>query len=178
MLVCEYIGDFFADACDYKCAQRLNTLPICDCIIIYTNICYIGLHQWIKLILQINLHIFITKDQLSIYLLDCKKFLMTQEINVLLDSDLNKKPVCSQFPLLLPLMLFIVNLKLQWILCDDMGSWKWSGSFRRWCFVSSGFVKLLGKDEPENGLPCDAYHIWKQYYSLQTSPDLKMVVTL
>ena len=43
---------------------------------------------------------------------------------------------------------------------------------------SEGFVKLLGKDEPENGLPCDAYHIWKRHYSLQASPDLKMVVIL
>ena len=88
-------------------------------------------------------------------------------MNVLLDSDLNMKSACSQVRFAVASnAVFIVDLsKLEAakdILCDDMGSWKWSGNFRRWCSVSSeGFVKLLGKDEPENGLPCDAYHIWK-----------------
>lgn len=125
------------------------------------------------------------KEQIPIYALGCKKFLTTQEImNVLLDSDLNLISVCSQVPFgVSSNAVFIVDLSkvasARDILCDDMGSWKWSGSFRRWCSVSSeGFVKLLGKEAPEGGLSSDTYHVWKRYYCLQASPDLKKMVVL
>ena len=105
-------------------------------------------------------------------------------MNVLLDSELNLKSVCSQVPFaVMSNTVFIVDISklasAKDILCDDMGSWKWSGSFRRWCSVSSeGFVKLLGKDEPESGLSSDTYHVWKRYYCLQASPDVKKMVVL
>ena len=125
------------------------------------------------------------KKQIPIYALGCKKFLTTQEImNVLLDSDLNLKSVCSQVPFAVTSnAVFIVDLSkvatAKDILCDDMGSWKWSGSFRRWCSVSSeGLVKLLGKDEPESGLSSDTYHVWKRYYCLQAGPDLKKMIVI
>lgn len=166
-----------------KCVQRLNPLPLCDCIVYKHVQCRVPPVN--KTDPEDQLTFLHNKEQLPIYVLGCKKFLTTQEImNVLLDSDLNMKSVCSQVPFAVASnAVFIVDLsKLEAakdILCDDMGSWKWSGSFRRWCSVSSeGFVKLLGKDEPENGLPCDAYHIWKRYYSLQASPDLKKMVVI
>jgi hypothetical protein len=72
----------------------------------------------------------------------------------------------------------IINIAKN-ISCDDMGSWKWSGSFNSWCLVScEGFVKLLGKDVPESGLSSDTYHIWKRYYCLQASPDVKKMIVL
>ena len=43
------------------------------------------------------------------------------------------------------------------IVCDDMGSWKWGGSYRVWLEVDAiGSVKILGKEIPpheENDLP-------------------------
>ena len=76
------------------------------------------------------------KEQLPIYVQGYKKFLTTQEImNVLLDSELNLKSVCSQVPFaVMSNTVFIVDISklasAKDILCDDMGSWKWSGSFR------------------------------------------------
>jgi hypothetical protein len=125
------------------------------------------------------------KEQLPIYVPGCKKFLTTQEIlNVLLDSELKLKSVCTQVPFaVMSNAVFIVDLSklasAKDISCDDMGSWKWSGSFNSWCLVSSeGFVKLLGKDVPESGLSSDTYHIWKRYYCLQASPDVKKMIVL
>ena len=43
---------------------------------------------------------------------------------------------------------------------------------------SEGFVKLLEKVEPESGLSSDAYHIWKRYYCLQASPNVKKMVVI
>ena len=52
------------------------------------------------------------KEQLPIYVQGCKKFLTTQEImNVLLDSELNLKSVCSQVPFaVMSNTVFIVDI--------------------------------------------------------------------
>ena len=102
-------------------------------------------------------------------------------MNVLLDSDLKLESVCTEVPFAVSTSaVFVVDLSsAKDILCDDMGAWKWSGSFRRWYSVSNqGFVKLLGKNEPEGGLLSDTYHVWKRYYCLQASPDVKKMVVI
>ena len=113
------------------------------------------------------------------------KFLTTQEaINVLLDGDLQQDEICSQVPFSVSKNgIFIVDLNTlgcpKDILCDDMGVWTWSGSFKRWCLVSShGFVKLYKKNISLQELNANSYRIWKRYYSLKASPDIRKMVIL
>ena len=107
-----------------------------------------------------------------------------QCIDILLDPELSENVVCTQVPFDVNCnSLFVVDLsKLsnpRDISCDDMGVWKWSGSYRRWLSVNGlGYVQILGKTLSEiPSLPC--YQIWKRYYANKSSQDLKkMVVTL
>ena len=63
--------------------------------------------------------------------------------------------------------------------CDDMGVWKWNGSYCKWLSVDEkGVVTVLGKNLAEI-LSILYYRIWKQYYENKSSQDLKkMIVTL
>lgn len=113
------------------------------------------------------------------------KFLTTQEaINVLLDRDLQQDEICSQVPFSVRKNgIFIVDLNRlgspKDIMCDDMGVWMWSGSFKRWCLVSPrGFVKLYKKNISLLDLNADSYRIWKRYYYLKSSPDIRKMVIL
>ena len=50
------------------------------------------------------------------------------------------------------------------ILCDDMGTWKWKGSYCSWLSVDEhGFVTALEKDIPDSPSSMH-YRIWKRYY--------------
>lgn len=61
------------------------------------------------------------------------------------------------------------------ILCDDMGVWKWNGSYRSWISVDEhGEVQIVGKNLA--GSPSRMqYRIWKHSKS---SPDVKKMVVL
>ena len=103
---------------------------------------------------------------------------------MLLGPDLQQDEICSQVPFSVGRNgIFIVDLNrlgtVTDILCDDMGVWMWSRSFRRWCSVSSsGFVKLYKRNVSLEDLTTDSYRIWKRYYSLKSSPDIRKMVIL
>ena len=64
------------------------------------------------------------------------------------------------------------------IACDDMGSWKWGGSYRKWLSVDDiGDVSVLGKSKPISLDPNLCYYrIWKRYYENKSSPDIKKII--
>lgn len=117
-----------------------------------------------------------------------KKMLTTQEaINILLCFDLQEESICTRVPFSVEInAAFVVDLnKLSSpkdIVCDDMGVWNWGGSTKRWIIVDEkGFVTFL-KSKPEDqskfcsGDSC--YRIWKRYYALKASPDVKKMIIL
>ena len=124
------------------------------------------------------------KNTLPIYY-QSAKLLTTQELmNVLLDCDLKSDLICSQVPFSVSInCVFVVNLsKLETpkdILCDDMGTWTWNGSFRKWCSITEdGYVKQLGKVLPTKDRSSNVYRVWKRYYFLKCSPDVRKMFAL
>ena len=106
------------------------------------------------------------------------KLLTTQEcVTVLLNSKLRDSSICSKVPFSVEInAVFVVDLnKLSSpndITCDDMGVWKWGGSRKRWLSVDNeGFVSFLEKKDED-----DCYLVWKRYYSLKASPDVKRMI--
>jgi len=73
-------------------------------------------------------------------------------INVLLDPELNPNVVCGHVPFGVNCnSSFVVDLNRlshpKDILCDVMGAWKWSGSYRSWLSVDElGDVTVVGKE--------------------------------
>lgn len=114
-----------------------------------------------------------------------KKMLTTQKvIDVLLSFDLQESSICSRVPFSIEInSAFIVDLnKLQSpkdILCDDMGVWSWGGSTKHWVAVDKyGIIKFL-KSVPKDTLSDNTcYRVWKRYYALKASPDVKKMVFL
>lgn len=49
------------------------------------------------------------------------------------------------------------------ILCADMGTWKWGGSYQKWLSVDeAGFVAVIGKTKPDTAdSEYSYYRIWK-----------------
>ena len=124
------------------------------------------------------------KQTLPVYC-QSSKLLSTQELmNVVLDSDLKPESICTQVPFSVHVnSAFVIDLsKLDSpkdILCDDMGTRNWNGSFRKWCSITEhGFVKQLGRCLPVNDRPSNAYRVWKRYYYLKCSPDVRKIVAL
>ena len=105
-------------------------------------------------------------------------------MDILIDPELSTELVCKRMPFDVDCnSVFVVDMsKLsnpKDIACDDMGVWKWNGSYRRWLSVDEkGVVTVLGKTLAETpSIPY--YHIWKRYYENKSSQDLKkMIVTL
>ena len=64
------------------------------------------------------------------------------------------------------------------ISCDDMGSWKWGGSYRKWLSIDDmGDVSVLGKCKPTSPDPNQCYYrIWKRYYENKSRPDVKKII--
>lgn len=97
---------------------------------------------------------------------------------MLLNSELYNSSICSKVPFSVEMnAVFVVDLnKLTSpndITCDDMGVWKWGGSRKRWLSVDDeGFVSFFEKKENEE----DCYLVWKRYYSLKASPDVKQMI--
>ena len=105
---------------------------------------------------------------LPIYSQPNKQLSTVQCVDILLHSDLSKHFLCSRVP-------FDVNCNSVYvvdmanlvdpkdIVCDDMGAWKWKGSYRRWITVDeTGWITVIGKDlSTPPQLPY--YRIWKRY---------------
>ena len=99
------------------------------------------------------------------------------------NSDLSEKQLCSKVPFGVNCnSVFLVDLlKLgtsRDIVCDDMGSWKWGGSYRMWLSVDEvGDVFVRGKLKPSTLDPkLSYYRVWKRYYENKSSPDLKKII--
>ena len=113
-----------------------------------------------------------------------KKLLSTQEaVGVLLSSGLEQSSTCARVPFAVEInAAFIVDLnKLSAsndILCDDMGVWTWGGSSKRWISVDDeGFVMFL-KQKEKDGSDGSCYRVWKRYYYLKSSPDVKRMIIM
>ena len=110
--------------------------------------------------------------------------LTTVEVmNTLLDPDLSQHLICSKVPFAIDCnSVFLVDMSKLGsshdIVCDDMGRWNWSGSYRAWLSVDElGDISVLGKSKPEIPDPeLSHYGIWKRYYHNKSSPDLKKIV--
>ena len=78
---------------------------------------------------------------LPIYCSHSSKFVTTAQcMDILMDPELSPKLVCTRMPFDVDCnSLFVVDMsKLsnpKDISCDDMGVWKWNGSYRRWLAV-------------------------------------------
>ena len=121
------------------------------------------------------------KNELPIYC-QSTKMLQTHEcISTLLSAKLDKAAICTQTPFSVEInSVFVVDLNHlhspKDILCDDMGVWKWGGSYRKWCEVDDdGTVSVLN----EKSLSVvNCYRVWKRYYSLKASPDVKRLIVM
>lgn len=121
---------------------------------------------------------------LSIYCIQDKLLTTQQCLNILLDSNLKSGSICTKVP-------FSVNCSSVFVIdmghlgspadvrCDDiMGTWKWKGSYRKWCTIDEiGDVEMLDQ-KPGNEYPCLCYQIWKRYYEHKSSGDVKKLIVL
>ena len=57
-----------------------------------------------------------------------------------------------------------------------MGTWTWNGSFRKWCSITED--GQLGKVLPTKDRSSNVYRVWKRYYFLKCSPDVRKMVAL
>ena len=104
-------------------------------------------------------------------------------MNSMLDPELDESCICSRLPFGVNCnSVFLVDVtKLRSprdILCDDMGTWKWGGSYRKWLSADeAGFVAVIGRTKPDTAdSEYSYYHIWKRYYDNKSSSDLKKIV--
>lgn len=115
------------------------------------------------------------------------KLVSTEEsVNIILDPELTPDFVCKRVPTAVDCnSVFLVDMSElahpKDIVCDDMGSWKWGGSYRVWLTLDeAGCVEIFGKVLPtreKSNLPF--YRVWRRYYLCKSSPDLKkLVVTI
>lgn len=123
------------------------------------------------------------RSDLFIYAKEAKLLSTEVIMNTTLNPDLSEKQICSKVPLGVNYnLVFLVDLsKLgtsRDIVCDDMGSWKWGGSYRMWLSVDEfGDVFVRGKSKPSTLDPkLSYYRIWKRYYENKSSPDLKKII--
>ena len=85
--------------------------------------------------------------------------------------------ICSRVPVSVNInSVFVIDLKN--VHCDDMGVWTWGGSNKQCvCVDEEGFVGfMLKKEEKPNNKDC--YKVWKRYYSLKVSPDVKKLIMM
>lgn len=115
------------------------------------------------------------------------KLLTTEKsINIILDPELTPNCICKRLPIGVNCnSIFLVDMcclaNPKDIVCDDMGSWRWGGSYRVWLKVNEfGGITVLGKDLPkQKSDDFPFYRIWKRYYVNKSSPDLKkLIVTI
>ena len=130
-----------------------------------------------KVVTAVALH---NCSDMPIYSRESKMLTTAEVMNILLDPDLSEKVVCKKVPFGIDCnSVFISGLGTSRdIVCDDMGSWKWSGSYRVWLSVDEiGDVSVQGKSKPGSPDPqLSYYRIWKRYYENKLSPDLKKII--
>ena len=121
--------------------------------------------------------------ELPVYAQPCKMLTTQEAMSVLLNSELEESLICTKVPFAVKVnAVFVVDLnKLASpndVLCDDMGVWTWGGSSKRWISVDEeGFVTFLKKCQTdENDESC--YLVWKRYYFLKFSPDVKRMIII
>ena len=104
-------------------------------------------------------------------------------VGILLSSKLEDMSIYSKVPFSVEVnAAFVVDLnKLSSpndVTCDDMGVWIWGGSKKRWVSVDDdGFVAFL-KESDQPGTDASHYLVWKRYYSLKSSPDVKKMIII
>ena len=104
-------------------------------------------------------------------------------VGILLSSKLEDMSICSKVPFSVEVnAVFVVDLnKLSSpndVTCDDMGVWTWGGSKKRWVSVDDdGFVAFL-KESDQPSTDASHYLVWKRYYSLKSSPDVKKMIII
>ena len=107
------------------------------------------------------------------------KIMPTEEcVTVSLNSDLKESSICSRVPFAVDInAAFVVDMnKLKSpddITCDDMGVWKWGGSRKKWMLADeNGLVTALNEKVQDD----NCYLVWRKYYSLKVSPDIKRLI--
>ena len=121
--------------------------------------------------------------ELPVYAQPCKMLSTQEVIGVLLNAELQKSSICTKVPFSVEInAVFVIDLnKLASpndVLCDDMGVWIWGGSSKRWILVDEeGFVTFLKKCQTE-GNDESCYLVWKCYYYLKSSPDVKRMIII
>ena len=121
---------------------------------------------------------------LPIYCQSSKQLSTIQCVNILLDPELSSDSLCSRVPFDVNCnSVFVIDMSIlsdpKDVVCDDMGVWRWKGSYRRWlCVDETGYIEMIGKTlKKVPYIPC--YRIWKRYYENKSSRDLnKVVVTM
>ena len=121
---------------------------------------------------------------LPIYCQSSKQLNTTQCVNILLDPELSTDSLCTRVPFDISCnSVFVIDMSSLMnpkdIVCNDMGVWKWKGSYRRWLSVDeTGYIVTIGKSLAK--VPdVHCYRIWKRYYENKSSRDLsRMVVTM
>ena len=121
-------------------------------------------------------------EELPVYEQPQQFFTTEEAATALLNSNLKEESICTQIPFSVEInAAFIVDLNKfdspKDILCDDMGVWSWGGSNKRWISIDkNGFVTFLKSEPSVSGENC--FHVWKRYYSLKASPDVKKMILL
>lgn len=136
--------------------------------------------DYMKSAMPVHLH---GKLQLPILVQSNKALSTSHCVNVILDPELSQKNICRKVPFGVDRnAVFLVDMTClgnpRDILCDDMGTWSWKGSYRRWLTVDEdGDVHITGKEKPATSTS-DLYHVWKCYYSSKSSPDVHKIVVV
>ena len=121
--------------------------------------------------------------ELPIFAQPSKMLTTEKAIGVLLFSGLTEELICSRVPFSVDInSVFVVDLNqlssAKDINCDDMGVWTWGGSNKRCvCVDEYGLVEFVHKKD-EKPMSKDCYKVWKRYYSLKVSPDVKKLILM
>ena len=121
--------------------------------------------------------------ELPVYAQPCKMLTTQEAMGVLLSSELQESSICTKVSFSVEMnAVFVIDLnKLASpndVLCDDMGVWTWGGSSKRWISVDEeGFITFLKKCQTE-GNDESCYLVWKRYYYLKSSPDVKRMIII
>ena len=105
---------------------------------------------------------------LPIYCQSSKQLNTTRCVNILLDPELSTSSLCTIVPFDISCnSVFVIDMSSLMnprdIVCDDMGVWKWKGSYQRWFSVDeTGCIVTISKSLTKfPDVPC--YPIWKRY---------------
>ena len=120
---------------------------------------------------------------LPIYAQPNKMLSIQDVVGVLLSSKLEDSSICSLVPFSVEVnAVFVIDLnKLSSpndVACDDMGVWTWGGSKKRWVSVEDDEFVVFLKESDQPGTDTSHYLVWKRYYFLKSSPDVKKMIII